>query len=338
MKQKTIVLGAPKTFDLSDQIVLNLECLGFKVIDISFDQKFRYKNLFQRLHNLVRKLLFNDRSLKIRFRFDDYKADIYKKINAVEKVDYALIIRPDNYPIYFLKDLKERTSLMVGYQWDGLHIFPEIRKYYNLFDRFYVFDPADVSPIHHPLTNFYFDYKSSLTPPFTKKKVYFLGTFLESRAPFLKKIISEIKRAGYEPQIYLLTRNSGKHLSYIDCGATFLSTPLSFEENLNHMQNAAVLIDFLNNKHQGLSFRIFEAIGSGKKILTNNASVRNYDFYNENNIFVFNENNMDALAEFLQKPFIPLDAELKKKYSFTNWIHYVLQIPPFAPICLPDVK
>ncbi|HIC8924602.1 TPA: hypothetical protein ACW72V_002073, partial [Elizabethkingia anophelis] len=118
-------------------------------------------------------------------------------------------------------------------------------------------------------------------------------------------------------------------------GAKLLTQPVSFQQNLQNVKNASVLIDFQNNKHGGLSFRIFEALFFEKKILTNNPSVKRYDFYNENNIYIFHEDNINEIAKFLNKPYQKINSELINKYSFTNWIKYILDIDVYTPITLP---
>lgn len=98
------------------------------------------------------------------------------------------------------------------------------------------------------------------------------------------------------------------------------------------------LVDFINGKHCGLSFRTFEAMGYDKKLITTNAEIIKYDFYNPNNIFVLNNDNLAKLNEFLEKPYEPLPVEIKQKYSFTNWIRYVFDEKPYQEINLPFDK
>ena len=85
-------------------------------------------------------------------------------------------------------------------------------------------------------------------------------------------------------------------------------------------------------EHNGLSFRIFEAIKYEKKLITNNKTVKQYDFYHPNNIFVFEEDNFQGLENFLKVAYTPLSEEIKQKYSFTNWLRYVLDIPPYKAL------
>lgn len=39
------------------------------------------------------------------------------------------------------------------------------------------------------------------------------------------------------------------------------------------------IVDLVRDNQTGLSFRIFEALGLQKKVITNNISVQNYDFF-----------------------------------------------------------
>ena len=63
----------------------------------------------------------------------------------------------------------------------------------------------------------------------------------------------------------------------------------------------------------------FESIFYDKKLITNNKSLKDYDFYHPNNIFIL-DNNYDKIKEFLAKPFIKIDNEIKEKYDYKNWI------------------
>ena len=79
-----------------------------------------------------------------------------------------------------------------------------------------------------------------------------------------------------------------------------------------------------------------EALGYKKKLITTNETVKFYDFYHPNNIFIYNGENHDELTEFLKLPYFPIDENIRKKYSFANWIRYILDIPPYQKITLPE--
>ena len=119
----------------------------------------------------------------------------------------------------------------------------------------------------------------------------------------------------------------------------FIKDQLTFRENLNLLKESKVLLDFKNDIHYGLSFRTFESIGFKKKLITNNPLVKYYDFYNPSNIFVLEKNyNKEELINFLKQPYQDLPNQIVEKYSFTNWIKYVLGIEPHQKITLNDEK
>src|SRR3546814_18872062 len=84
------------------------------------------------------------------------------------------------------------------------------------------------------------------------------------------------------------------------------------------------VVDVDDGGHQGLSCRGFEALSFGKKLSTTNQEIRRYDFYHPNNIFIWGNHTMDELEAFLAAPVIPALPHVLEKYSFSNWISYVL--------------
>ncbi|MHA6696465.1 hypothetical protein [Chryseobacterium sp. A321] len=338
-KQKVIIFGAPTAYNVSNEIKKNLDYLGFKVIDISFPQEFTYKSKIQKLTNFIRKTLFQDRDYKNRLRFKPFETKFETEIsNLPQKADFALFIRPDCFPIGFLKWTLTHCITTCAYQWDGIDLFPQVKRYIPLFDRFFVFDPADLLKTKNvlPTTNFYFDYHSPFQGEADPKVVYFVGSYFKNRMDPIEKIIERILSAEFVPKIHLLTKNSSVVQQYKHCGALFIDSFISFDQNLENVKKAGVLIDFVNGRHDGLSFRTFEAIGYEKKLITNNAEIKKYEFYHPDNFFVWEEHsNFEGLEEFLKRPYRTLDSSLKQKYSFTNWIHYILELPPYEAIKLP---
>ena len=71
---------------------------------------------------------------------------------------------------------------------------------------------------------------------------------------------------------------------------------------------------------QGLTFRVFEAMGFRKKLITTNADIVNYDFYNANNIFVWTEDSKEIPDAFFETDYEELPEEIFKKYSLENWL------------------
>lgn len=333
--KKKIIIGVPGVLSLNEELIKNLEYCGYEVLDVSVSLNYKYTRKYDRIKNFIRKVFFGDKSYKKTLRLKKNRTEFENKIRENAMFDYALIIRPDLYPIDFLHLIKEKSKKMIGYQWDGLNVFPEVYKYIPMFDRFFVFDKVDLKNNLLPVTNFYFDYDQD-TGEIDKsnKSVYFVGSYHKNRIKLMKLIADVIIKAGFKSEINVFTCKEKIKNKYSQEGINFMKKYISFEENLQNVKKAEVLVDFLNNVHNGLSLRTFEALGYEKKLITNNPNVKEYDFYHENNIFVFDENNINEIQYFLLKPYVKIENSIKEKYGFSNWIKCVLDEGEYQKITL----
>ena len=338
---KKIILGLPQTFSLYAAIKKNLEFHGFEVIDISYpNHTFKYKNFRQRIVNALRKVFLKDKHYKNTLIFNHYKKEILQTLHTIETpTDYALLIRADVYPKGVLKLIKQKTKKMVAYHWDGLDRFPQIYDYLKYFKRFFVFDSKDLKKTELallPTTNFAFDYDSNIQIKAPEYDVFFIGSFLHQRMHkieyFIKKATSLNQKVNFI--IHYSEKIDSKKFPLKEIKYT--DTHLTYQENIKHLKNATIVIDFLNETHHGLSFRTFEAMYYGKKLITNNPLIKEYEFYHPNNIFVWDGENLEGYEAFSKIPFSPIAPKLIEKYSFKNWINYILDIKPYIPIIHPD--
>jgi hypothetical protein len=73
-----------------------------------------------------------------------------------------------------------------------------------------------------------------------------------------------------------------------------VDAPLSYKENLRNGMKSKCIIEMLQKKAASPTFRTWEAISSNKKLLTDNVSIRETEWYDERYISVFNdETNID---------------------------------------------
>ena len=64
--------------------------------------------------------------------------------------------------------------------------------------------------------------------------------------------------------------------------------------------------------------RTLEMVGMGKKLMTTNSDIKQYDFYRSDNVTVIDRNNV-KFPEDLTKEYRPLSKELYHKYSLEQW-------------------
>ncbi len=333
---KSLILVMPEDMGISDILAKQLTLHGFDVIYYK-RPPFHYKNTMERLVNFYRKTILKDKSYKEKQQekllLELLLAEI-KKRNKI--IDYALFIRADYFEISFIETIKSHVNLIVNEQWDGLERYPQIFSRIHPFDRFFVFDKSDIKKYPQYdfkfISNFYFENKRE-TPVKDKKQVYFLGSHLPQRTASIVKFLEVATQCQLEIHFFIscIDKRPKEQALYAPYPVHFIKNAISFEENIKLAQQTDILVDFTNYVHQGLSFRVFESIGYRKKLITNNIDVVNYDFYHPNNIFVWQgeELTVESFQQFLDLPYIELSQEIIKKYSFENWVKYLLNIPPY---------
>ena len=86
-----------------------------------------------------------------------------------------------------------------------------------------------------------------------------------------------------------------------------------------------VVLDTSNDFQDGLTARFMWAIGAGKRIITNNKSVRNYPFYTPKQILILDNNN-EKIVNFINGPFEMREdiKEMLLPYRIDNWLKTLL--------------
>ena len=104
-------------------------------------------------------------------------------------------------------------------------------------------------------------------------------------------------------------------------------TTLSLKQMVELYEQSEIIIDVQHPKQTGLTMRTFEALGARRKLVTTNADIVNYDFYNPRNILVVDRDNIVIPRSFVEEPYVDLPEEIYKKYSLSNWLREVLLEP-----------
>lgn len=334
---KKIILGAPTAYGFSEIIEQELRHQGFEVYSLSCVQhEFKYKNIAERLNCYVHKNFLGQKDYKTYLRFKRVEGDLEDRLAGIPRVDYALIIRPDQYSKKIINMINLKADKTVGYQWDGLSRFPAVYKRINLFDRFFVFDPKDAKyPGILPSTNFYTNSFSVSHSKEYESDLYYVGSYICKRASKIEEIITTLQERGLSIKHHIYRfRKRKSRFKYL--GTT--SENLTYYENLRFAFNTKILLDVPTNLHNGLSFRTFEAIGFGKKLITTNKEIEKYDFYHPNNIFVWDAQAHEKLQAFLNAPYVELDCYIKEKYSFSHWINNLLEERQEKQEAIPSVR
>ena len=333
--QPTLFLGMINDAGIAKIVAQCLAYHGFTVIDHSLDTlTFRYPNLLARLRVQAQKLLGNPHA-KRDYIIAQKQQQIAAQLAQHPHYDHALFIRSDIYPEHFLRQVKQKSHQMVNYQWDGMSRFAAAQSQIALFDRFYAFDPNDIAhnPKLLPATSFYFDH---LPPaPTTHPSIYFLGAHRRDRIAPIVQFCQHAEQAGWALNFQIARDGAQNIEQHYPVSNIQFHNGISYQQNLDYARSSRILADFVISTHKGLSLRTFEAIGYRKKLITTNVEVQKYDFYHPSNIFIWDGKTLDGLDQFIATPYQEIDPAIREKYSFGNWIRYVLNLHPHQPISLP---
>ena len=100
---------------------------------------------------------------------------------------------------------------------------------------------------------------------------------------------------------------------------------LSSEEVMEVVASSKAVLDIQHPKQTGLTMRTIEMLGVKRKLITTNPAVKEYDFYNPQNILVIDRANPIVNKEFLESLYSPINEKLYYKYSLDGWIEYIFK-------------
>lgn len=328
MKTSKKILFIYKNQTLSKVFEENLYKEGYD-LEILFKEQFKQFRLtfLQKIINIICRVFFKVNNYPIKAEQYNFKKYCEKSLKnlASKSYDYCLVIRGDLIPEFVIKHARSISKKMVDFQLDGLSVSSKILDYHKYFDRIFVFDPEDVK--RHPsfnlvfLPNCYFG-ETDFTQP-SEIDLLYIGQFIEKRHQQLSSIHNYLEAQQMHYSSYT-SLYQGRDFVPLHHKILHHKISTTYQENIDFVKKSKTLIDFKRDEHDGLSLRFFEAMQYGKKIITDNFSVKNYDFYHPNNIFVTNYVNLEGLVDFLQSPYQSLPSELVEKYSFKNWINTIL--------------
>lgn len=262
-----------------------------------------------------------------------------------QNYDYILTICGEYTPIETLKLLKlyYPKSRLILYMWDGLGKLNTkgIEEKWQYYDQVYTFDRIDYEAHKDKLSFLPLYYYEDYLPENKKESnskdfVYdlsFIGTGHEDRIRIVKDVINQYEQRGmncfsyfFIPHRLVFLYNKIFNPDFKDVRVSDVQfSKISFEKLYKIYNETRCVIDVESRGQHGLTMRSIELLGLRRKFITTNADIRNYDFYNENNIFILDREHPVVDFSFLEKPYEVLDESIYKKYSLKNWILEVLK-------------
>lgn len=315
MKQKKILIVGPPSLGYLNKIneILNKNTSVKSDIVLVDRFSFKYKNKAHKIKNFLSKIFLNKNLKK-----EHVKLTIENKISKIDHQDIIFVIRPDLLHSETLQLLKKNCVVFKAFYYDSTRRFPKKAEIIDFFDTVYSYDRLDVEKYDLEfLTNYIYDESCSKE----YKTLFFNISTYDYRYESMLKLAEYIHNKNWSKEILILGPNELKS-EYL----TIINNQISVDQVANKIKNCKIIIEIQREEQVGLSFRVFEALGHRKKLITTNKDVVNYDFYNPNNILVIDIDNINIPEEFINTDYQEIDNEILDKYRLENWVKNVFDL------------
>ncbi|MEY8214337.1 MAG: hypothetical protein RPR97_07610 [Colwellia sp.] len=217
--------------------------------------------------------------------------------------------------------LNNPMALFKLYQWDSIKRFEGDKRIFDFFDFVYSFDRIDCKNNSFTFVPLFFRQKITRKSNY-KYDLSFVGWLHFNRLRLLMNMSVELAKAQRTYKFYLFTGIKSWFVLNIVKGIKFIHRKtLPYSEYLQTLNDSDAVLDFHHPDQDGLTMRTIEALGANRKIITTNADVKNYDFYNENNVLVLEgESDVADIVEFVSKGYIEVPDNILDGYSLDSWL------------------
>lgn len=324
---KRILFLAPAFFGYEYKIKNKMEEMGATV---DFFNERSIVKAFERALLKVAPILFNKKTSRYFYKIFQECMDI--------NYDYILIIKCDMITEYILEKmhLYYPKACFCLYLYDSVCNIKGIRDKFKYFDRIFSFDKSDTLKYNNikfrPL--FYIDdFKKNIKENSNYKyDVAFCGTIHSDRYAIIKKVVDICNseklsmcnycylQSRFIYYFYRVTKSEFKDARKDD----FAFEKLSSKEISKIVDESRIILDIQHPKQTGLTMRTIEMLGMNKKLITTNKSIKEYNFYNPNNILIVDRKNIQISSEFISLKYEKINDNIYEKYSLENWVKEIL--------------
>lgn len=236
----------------------------------------------------------------------------------VEKYDYIIIFDfiLDKDIINFVEKKNAKGRIIFWY-WNTI-----VGKKPNIYKskrcEFWSFDQNDCKKYNLKWNNqFYFKDVLCNKEYKVKKDIMFVGvdkgrlrTILQLTKRFKEKNISTDFTIIYD-----------RFYNIIELDEMVTRKSMQYDEIIKKIKESKAILDIVKDGQEGLTLRVLESIFYSKKLITNNKTIKDYDFYNKNNIFVIEDDDIDKIDEFLSLPYVGISRDIIDKYTYETWLN-----------------
>ena len=321
LKGKTVIYIAPVFFGYDEAIEQELKLRGAVVIRLH-DRPFK-SSLMKAFSQLFPKIMAQF--------LDAYYLKCLRDIR--DDFDYVLVVNGQTISPRIVKKLKSKNpkAICILYMWDSMKNRAVRDDFALEFDKKYSFDQDAVLLKDFEFRPLFYmpriqSDSISLDQQFL---ISFVGTAHSDRYEVIKRVSKQFTPSELYLYLYLqapwvywwykLSNISFRESSIKD----FEFKPIGKIDLDRVFNNSHAVLDVEHPDQTGLTIRTFDAIVAGKKKITTNKTIQNYDFFEFGNICVIDRLQPEVPKKFFSKKFTPYSQSILKKYSVSGWVDEV---------------
>ena len=172
------------------------------------------------------------------------------------------------------------------------------------------FDPEDCRKYNMHFNHQYYFSSLVMKSDTIENDVYYYGSDA-GRGEKLLKIYNELKEQGLKVKFRIVNPQ------YPGIPEHIKSSYVSYEDIRTDIAKSNAVLEIIRSGQSGATIRTMEALFFGKKLITDNKTVRDEVFYNKNMVFLYDDKNHLDVKDFIKSKRIAQDYN---RYEFEKWL------------------
>lgn len=251
------------------------------------------------------------RRLQVKFKLFNISVWLEAWRNNLSSYDTVIIHASLLTPmvVKYIRSKNKKIRIIVWY-WNPIAKSEKIESFLPYDCEIWSFDESDtkVYDVNHN-TQYYFN-DITLKEETITNDVLFVGGD-KGRLSFLKEIECKLIEHEVRTDFHIVSASNIENDTY--------KKRISYADILKKIECSKAILDVVSENQTGLTLRPLEALFLERKLITNDKRIIERDFYNPNNIFIIESDDLNTINNFINSPFEPVTEEILNKYDFDAW-------------------
>lgn len=342
---KNILFIAPKYMDIYKDVISEMKQQGYEV-DFIAEQFHKDDPDNIRGYAKFSKIFVNEK--KFSKKIAKIWTDLLKSDNFNKIYDICFVLDGQSLSPVLFNELRNRNSnvKIVNYLFDTTTEVYHFEKNFQYFDKVFSFDISEVAKYNLNFLPIYWTPCNDNDVP--KYDLFGFGAIKNDRYEMFSRLekIAQKNNLTYFLKLFNFLNIRSMLLHRVKCAVyTLLKIPniippkailssfstkhtISPNEFRRYISGANIVIDTSSPFQDGLTARFMWSLGLGKKIITTNANVKRYDFFNENQILIYSASTTnEQIEKFLTSKYEMAHSQSEQivQYRLDLWLKNILE-------------